>query len=88
MPILADWRITTKLDSWNEIAIEQGDTVICAVWPLGESPQDRAEQLRNAKMIACTAKLVALTERVAAAFEGTDSPLGSDARAILKEIQG
>ena len=41
------------------------------------------ETLANARLIAAAPELLALAERVAAHFDGTDAPLGEAARAVI-----
>lgn len=57
----------------------------CAV-PTGARPFEEYEA--NARFIAAAPELLAIVERVAAFFDGTDAPLGNDARAAIAKARG
>lgn len=59
-----------------------------AVIPATILPDSPAERLYNARLIAEAPALLALAERIAAHFADTGSPLGIDARAIIRRARG
>lgn len=54
-----------------------------------ENPNTRpVERDRNARIMAAALDLLALAHRVADHFEGTDSPIGAAARALISQAEG